>query len=1090
MTLRLINSVGRSMQCPVCLRFGVSDERFRLPEVIGQHSAQKPIMVFCCTRNSSLTTAKELARLWTLTNPPARLWKGPQKHLDASNEELKTSLAAGVAFHHAGLGPADRHTVEMGFKEGHISVICCTSTLAVGVNLPCHLVIIKNTVGWQDGRCKEYSDLEMMQMLGRAGRPQFDDSATAVILTKKDRVAHYEKLVQGSESLESCLHLNLIDHLNAEIGLGNVCDVQSAVKWLAGTFLFVRLSRNPTHYNLKEGAKQEDEDEMLRQICEKDINMLRECGLIETESLCSTEAGEAMARYYIRFETMKALLSLKSKATLHETLNAISLASEFHEVRLKANEKALYKEINRDTGIRFPINVDLALPTHKVSLLIQSELGAIDFPDAEGLQKHKFTFNQDKGIVFAHVNRLIRCLIDCQIARSDSISICSALELARSLGAKVWDHSPLQMKQLEQIGVVAVRKLAAAGITSIEGLECTEAHQIEVVLSKNPPFGSKLLARLREFPKLWVAVKMIKKDVKFDCVNIHFGVELAFMNDKTPTMFQRKPVHVCCLTERSDGHMIDFRRMRMQNGLKIELSAQLTSADETILCHVMCDEIAGTSQKAELLPDLPAHAFATLQKKDTDVHNQMKQINVSIDSAATAAISNTKDQVVHSTQGFIAINKPGTPTAPHSRLRRETRDVNQGCQDLDDFDGDDLQIDDFLNVQDHRKKTKHSCHRPPLQFDDTDWLSIATSSSSPPKISTKASKSHVSHGEDWAAEMDRQDEEEYELTRLANGKWACNHKCNDKTSCKHFCCREGLDKPPSKPKKRAARKTQKEDGLNQLTIPTSLTKTAANASYKGNLATKKLKADPKNALSGSKPNSSIPQLKKKASAQGRLALVEKDKNAVLAKRKEPPVKPLSSDYGDDSFDDLPSPSKLMVDFRKNLAKRESSACNAPEKETAFTPSDIEKGRIKSTVHPTKRSQLHQTKPSKPTTPNEHEIIEISDDTPPKATLNSVELLESTATGQNTLQVPAEERSDDMKRKASQDENQTTKRFKHNPFVTPFQVQSPEAPKSEEAPLDPKDSDLPVPRTWFDLNAEWLRDDIDMIEEFKNIVDFI
>lgn len=67
------------------------------------------------------------------------------------------------------------------------------------------------------------------------------------------------------------------------------------------------------------------------------------------------------------------------------------------------------------------------------------------------------------------------------------------------------------MKQIEQVGVVAVRKLAAAGITSIEGLECAEAHQIEVVLSKNPPFGAKLLSRLKEFPKLRVAVKMLGK---------------------------------------------------------------------------------------------------------------------------------------------------------------------------------------------------------------------------------------------------------------------------------------------------------------------------------------------------------------------------------------------------------------------------------------------------------------------------------------------------------------------------------------------------------------------------------------------------
>jgi ATP-dependent DNA helicase HFM1/MER3 len=189
----------------------------------------------------------------------------------------------------------------------------------------------------------------------------------------------------------------------------------------------------------------------------------------------------------------------------------ISQAEEFHEIRLKANEKNLYREINGDPGIRFPIRVDLALPAHKISLLLQSELGAIEYPDSDQLQKHKFTFNQDKSLVFAHVNRLIRCLIDCQIARRDSIGIRNALELARSFGARVWDHSPLQIKQIEQVGVVTVRKLAAAGITSIEELEYAEAHQIEMVLSKNPPFGAKLLSRLKEFPKLRVGIKMLGK---------------------------------------------------------------------------------------------------------------------------------------------------------------------------------------------------------------------------------------------------------------------------------------------------------------------------------------------------------------------------------------------------------------------------------------------------------------------------------------------------------------------------------------------------------------------------------------------------
>ena len=67
------------------------------------------------------------------------------------------------------------------------------------------------------------------------------------------------------------------------------------------------------------------------------------------------------------------------------------------------------------------------------------------------------------------------------------------------------------MKQIEQVGVVAVRKLAASGITSLLDLESTEPHQIEMTLSKNPPFGMKLLARVREFPKLRVTIKMTGK---------------------------------------------------------------------------------------------------------------------------------------------------------------------------------------------------------------------------------------------------------------------------------------------------------------------------------------------------------------------------------------------------------------------------------------------------------------------------------------------------------------------------------------------------------------------------------------------------
>ena len=65
------------------------------------------------------------------------------------------------------------------------------------------------------------------------------------------------------------------------------------------------------------------------------------------------------------------------------------------------------------------------------------------------------------------------------------------------------------MKQLPNLGLVAIRRLAMGGINSIEALEAVEPHRIEMLMSKNPPFGQKLLATLKDFPKLRVSVKMM-----------------------------------------------------------------------------------------------------------------------------------------------------------------------------------------------------------------------------------------------------------------------------------------------------------------------------------------------------------------------------------------------------------------------------------------------------------------------------------------------------------------------------------------------------------------------------------------------------
>jgi ATP-dependent DNA helicase HFM1/MER3 len=242
-----------------------------------------------------------------------------------SNRVSTETTSAGVAFHHAGMDLVDRRAVEEGFLHGNVNIICSTSTLAVGVNMPCHLVIIKGTVGWSENGVHQYADLEIMQMLGRAGRPQFESSACAVILTRDDKIKYYQNMVSGKELLESSLHLNLIDHLNAEIGLGTISNIHSAKQWLGGTFLFVRLTKNPNHYKLKEKDDAEcwKDNELLEQICNRDLRLLQDVNLISGEGkLKCTEFGDAMARYCIKFETMKVILSLPPKAKMSEIVSS------------------------------------------------------------------------------------------------------------------------------------------------------------------------------------------------------------------------------------------------------------------------------------------------------------------------------------------------------------------------------------------------------------------------------------------------------------------------------------------------------------------------------------------------------------------------------------------------------------------------------------------------------------------------------------------------------------------------------------------------------------------------------------------------
>lgn len=60
--------------------------------------------------------------------------------------------------------------------------------------------------------------LDVLQIFGRAGRPQFDTFGHGSIITTHDKLAHYLSLMTRQNPIESQFITSLTDNLNAEVG--------------------------------------------------------------------------------------------------------------------------------------------------------------------------------------------------------------------------------------------------------------------------------------------------------------------------------------------------------------------------------------------------------------------------------------------------------------------------------------------------------------------------------------------------------------------------------------------------------------------------------------------------------------------------------------------------------------------------------------------------------------------------------------------------------------------------------------------------------------------------------------------------------
>ncbi len=235
----------------------------------------KQAIVFVDTKQGAEKAAEDIAR---------RVRQGSQQELairllNATStptrqcKRLAACARQGIAFHHSGLLPKQRHLIEQAFRDGLITIICATTTMAYGIDTPAFRVIMRSLKRFSGSWGADWiPTLEYHQMAGRAGRPKFHDThgeAIAIAKTEAEQLEIEERYIFGKpEPMESKLAVEpvLRTYILSLIATGFVRTGQQISGFFARTFW----------------AHQYKDQEKLGKILERMLALLGQWGFIQT----------------------------------------------------------------------------------------------------------------------------------------------------------------------------------------------------------------------------------------------------------------------------------------------------------------------------------------------------------------------------------------------------------------------------------------------------------------------------------------------------------------------------------------------------------------------------------------------------------------------------------------------------------------------------------------------------------------------------------------------------------------------------------------------------------------------------------------
>ncbi|KAI8064474.1 Sec63 Brl domain-containing protein [Gongronella butleri] len=488
-------------------RFQVSNEVCyeKLIEQIDQRE-ENQVLVFVHSRKETAKTAMTMRDMAIDQDTIGRFLKqdsASREILQSEAETVKDThlrelLPYGFGIHHAGMTRADRTLVEELFNDGHIKVLCSTATLAWGVNLPAHAVIIKGTQIYspEKGRWVELSPQDVLQMLGRAGRPQYDTYGEGIIITAHSELQYYLSLLNTQLPIESQFVKRLADNLNAEIVLGSIRNRDEAVQWLGYTYLYVRMLRQPALYGVS--ADDMEDDPFLEQkrvdLIHSAALLLDKCNLIKYDKRSGrfqvTELGRIASHYYVTYHSMATYNQhLKPMMSNIELFRVFALSDEFKYIPVREEEKMeLAKLLER---VPIPVKESLDEPTAKINVLLQAYISQLKL---EG-----FALISDMVYVTQSAGRILRAIFEICLRRGWAQLTKKALDLCKMAEKRAW-MSMTPLRQFKSMPADLIRRLERKEFPWERYFDLNPQELGE--LAGQPKAGRLLHKLIHQFPKL------------------------------------------------------------------------------------------------------------------------------------------------------------------------------------------------------------------------------------------------------------------------------------------------------------------------------------------------------------------------------------------------------------------------------------------------------------------------------------------------------------------------------------------------------------------------------------------------------------